>query len=62
MFQPNILRDCGRITVVVGMQYGSEGKGAITTHLAPVMSMGIRTGAANAGHTIYYRKRKYIRQ
>ena len=50
----------GRITTIVGMQYGSEGKGAITAYLAPGCSMGVRTGAANAGHTIYYQGRKFI--
>ena len=50
----------GRVNVVVGMQYGSEGKGAITQYLAPAMSIGVRTGAANAGHTIYAGRRKFI--
>lgn len=51
---------CGRVFIVVGMQYGSEGKGAITEYLAPIMSMGVRSGAANAGHTIYYNGKKFI--
>ncbi len=50
----------GRITIIIGMQYGSEGKGAITSYLAPGCSMGVRTGAANAGHTIYYNGEKII--
>lgn len=50
----------GRITVIVGMQYGSEGKGAITSYLAPGCSIGVRTGGANAGHTIYYKDQKFI--
>ncbi len=50
----------GRIMIVVGMQYGSEGKGAITSYLAPAVSMGVRTGAANAGHAIYFKNRKFI--
>lgn len=50
----------GMAMIVVGMQYGSEGKGAITSYLAPVISAGVRTGAANAGHTIYYKNRKFI--
>ncbi len=54
-------RECfGRITTVMGLQYGSEGKGAITAYLAPGCSMGVRSGAANAGHTIYYEGRKFI--
>ncbi len=51
---------CGRIIVVVGLQYGSEGKGAIASYLAPSVSMGVRSGAANAGHTIYHQDRKFI--
>jgi len=50
----------GRITVILGMQDGSEGKGTITSYLAPGCSMGVRTGAANAGHTIYYDGEKII--
>ncbi len=50
----------GRIIAVVGMQYGSEGKGAITSYLAPGCSLGVRVGAANAGHTIYYKDQKLI--
>ncbi|MDO8521090.1 MAG: adenylosuccinate synthetase [bacterium] len=50
----------GRLVIVAGMQFGSEGKGAIASYLAPVMSLGVRTGAANAGHTIYFRGEKFI--
>lgn len=50
----------GRVISVVGMQYGSEGKGAITSYLAPCASVGVRSGAANAGHTIYYDWQKFI--
>lgn len=50
----------GKITAIIGMQFGSEGKGAITAYLAPTATMGIRSGASNAGHTIYYNSRKFI--
>ena len=50
----------GKLVIVAGMQYGSEGKGAITSYLAPVMSIGVRTGAANAGHTVYFHGEKFI--
>lgn len=50
----------GKVIVVVGMQYGSEGKGAIVSHLAPIANIGIRSGAANAGHTIYFKGKKII--
>lgn len=42
------------ITVIVGMQYGSEGKGAIAEHLSPLTDYGIRVGGSNAGHTTYF--------
>ena len=50
----------GTVTIIVGMQYGSEGKGAITFYLAPGECLGVRSGGANAGHTIYYKNRKFI--
>ncbi len=53
-------RRTGRVVTVVGMQYGSEGKGAVTSYLAPGCSVGVRSGAANAGHTIYFRGQKFI--
>lgn len=42
------------------MQFGSEGKGAITSYLAPAMSLGVRTGKPNAGHTIYFHGKKFV--
>lgn len=50
----------GRAIIVVGMQYGSEGKGAITAYLSPLVSIGVRSGAANAGHTIYFKNKKFV--
>lgn len=50
----------GRVISIVGMQYGSEGKGAITSYLAPCVSVGVRSGAANAGHTIYHNGEKFV--
>lgn len=50
----------GKVIIVMGMQYGSEGKGAIVSHLAHIANIGIRSGAANAGHTIYFKGRKII--
>ena len=49
----------GKLVLVLGMQFGSEGKGAIASYLAPVMSLGVRTGAGNAGHTIYFHGQKF---
>jgi len=47
-----------KLSVVVGGQYGSEGKGAVAGHLAarseqPVVA--IRVAGPNAGHTVYGR-------
>ena len=56
----NATEHSGRIIMVVGMQYGSEGKGAITSYLTPGISLGVRTGAANAGHTIYHRNQPFV--
>lgn len=44
------------VTVVVGGQFGSEGKGAITAHLARPLEQNdvvIRVAGPNAGHTAY---------
>jgi len=50
----------GRLVIVAGMQFGSEGKGEIVSHLAPVMSLGVRTGKPNAGHTNYFHGVKFV--
>lgn len=50
----------GKITFVVGMQFGSEAKGSIVNHLAPAVSNAVRTGAANAGHTIYHHGEPHV--
>lgn len=40
------------ISVIVGGQYGSEGKGKIAAVLAPQFDHAARTGGPNAGHTV----------
>lgn len=50
----------GRATAVIGLQYGSEGKGAISEYLAPAASSVVRIGAANAGHTVMYKGNPYV--
>jgi len=50
----------GALTFIVGMQFGSEAKGSIVQHLAPGVSNAVRTGAVNAGHTIYHRGEMHI--
>ena len=41
------------VDVIVGGQYGSEGKGNIVGHIAPEYDLLIRVGGPNAGHSVY---------
>lgn len=43
------------IDVLVGGQYGSEGKGNIAHHLAPEYDVLVRVGGPNAGHKVFRR-------
>jgi len=43
----------GFVDVVVGGQYGSEGKGQIVAYLAREYNLLIRIGGPNAGHTVF---------
>ena len=52
----------GKLTVVVGGQYGSEGKGAIVAHVANDYQVHVRVGSPNAGHTIYWKDQKHVMQ
>lgn len=52
----------GKLTVLVGGQYGSEGKGAIAKHVAFDYQVHIRVGSPNAGHTIYWDGQKHVMQ
>lgn len=52
----------GKLTVLVGGQYGSEGKGAIASYLADRYDVHVRVGSPNAGHTIYWRGEKHVMQ
>lgn len=47
------------VDVVVGGQYGSEGKGQLAAYLAPEYSLLIRVGGPNAGHQVYDRPTPY---
>lgn len=48
-------------TVIVGAQWGDEGKGKIIDFLAEDMDFIVRTqGGNNAGHTIYVRGEKFV--
>ena len=48
------------VDVLVGAQYGSEGKGNIAAHLAPEYGVLVRVGGPNAGHKVAYPKRTFI--
>lgn len=52
----------GKLTVLVGGQYGSEGKGAIAAHVANEYQIHVRVGSPNAGHTIYWNGEKHVMQ
>ncbi|WP_421783408.1 adenylosuccinate synthetase [Kiloniella litopenaei] len=41
------------VDVIIGGQYGSEGKGNIVGHLAPEYKLLVRVGGPNAGHKVY---------
>lgn len=41
------------VDVLIGGQYGSEGKGNIVGHIAPEYDLMIRVGGPNAGHQVY---------
>jgi len=54
-----VITNHGKISVVVGGQFGSEGKGAVAGWLARPEAnegrevLGVRVGGPNAGHTVY---------
>lgn len=52
----------GRMAVLVGGQYGSEGKGAVAAHLAYRYDVHVRVGSPNAGHTIWWNGERHVMQ
>ena len=48
------------VDIVLGMQYGSEGKGKIVTYLASGYKAIIRSGGPQAGHSFYHKNTKYV--
>lgn len=52
----------GRLTMLIGGQYGSEGKGAIASCIANEYDVHVRVGSPNAGHTIYWNGEKHVMQ
>lgn len=51
-----------RILVLVGAQYGSEGKGSIAHTLARNFDIHVRTGGPNAGHTFFHEGEPHVMQ
>lgn len=55
----------GKVIVVQGGQYGSEGKGEIIGKISTSygnVAACVRTGAINAGHTVHYRGQRFAMQ
>jgi adenylosuccinate synthase len=48
------------VDVIVGGQFGSEGKGQISAHIAPEYDCLVRVGGPNAGHTVYEEPSKHV--
>lgn len=48
------------VDVVVGGQYGSEGKGNVCAYLAHDYDVLVRVGGPNAGHMVAYPPQKYV--
>lgn len=43
----------GKVTIVIGGQFGSEGKGKVISFLANEFDIAVRTGSPNSGHTVF---------
>lgn len=54
----------GKVIIIQGGQYGSEGKGQIAAEVAhrEGVTHAVRTGSINAGHTVYYKGKKFSMQ
>ncbi len=48
------------VDVVIGGEYGSEGKGHISSFLAPEYDYLLRVGGPNAGHSVYEEPKVYV--
>ena len=51
--------DTGYVDVIVGGQYGSEGKGQIAAFLSNEYDLLVRVGGPNAGHTVFEPSNSY---
>lgn len=48
------------VDVIIGGQFGSEGKGQIAAHIAPEYDALVRIGGPNAGHTVFEKPAKDV--
>ena len=48
------------VDVIIGGQFGSEGKGQIAAHISPEYDCLMRVGGPNAGHTVFERPTNHI--
>jgi adenylosuccinate synthase len=48
------------VDVLVGGQYGSEGKGQVAAYLAPEYDVLVRVGGPNAGHSVYEEPEPFV--
>lgn len=48
------------VDVIVGGQFGSEGKGQIAAHIAPEYDCLMRVGGPNAGHTVFEKPTNHV--
>lgn len=48
------------VDVIVGGQFGSEGKGQIAAHIAPEYECLVRVGGPNAGHTVHHKPDNHV--
>ena len=65
-FTPSLCREgrggsCGSVDVILGLQWGDEGKGKVVDVLTPNYSVVARfQGGPNAGHTLEFNGEKYV--
>lgn len=52
-------KGAGYVDVLVGGQYGSEGKGQIVSYLSPEYDILVRVGGPNAGHQVFEEPQPY---
>jgi len=48
------------VDVIVGGQFGSEGKGQIAAHISPEYDCLLRVGGPNAGHTVFEKPTNHV--